>query len=459
MNNLFSYLALGIIPLVVIFMLFQLKSSQKVFCSLFATQFLIIVANLITTVKTGLLTLATTLLFVVLLTIRASSEKAEWKSSNNPMMWLWLVLGAFLFLEILNPNNVQEAWNITIVHYWVIPMVCAIFVPLCIRSPRAVETLLLIWSGFILLGALNAMFQKFVGFSDMDRYQLFALGKARTHLIWSGIRYFSFFSDAANFGIHMAMAIPVFGISYFYVKKKWMKIYFIVVVAAAIYGMGLSGTRAAIAIPLGALLMLTVLSANIKTISITLGTLALIASFFMFTNIGQGNEYIRKMRSAFRPQQDVSYQVRVENRKQMKILMARKPIGYGLGLAKGAERFDARETMPYPPDSWLVAVWVETGIVGLSLYIGVHLLLFAWCTWILLFRIKNKYFRGLLSAWLCANAGFFIAAYANDVMNYPNPMVVYVGFALTLAGLYFEDESSEAAKEEKKPEKPPLFAI
>ncbi len=442
MSNLLPILALCIIPLVVVVALLQLKNSQRVFYYLFAIQFLIIVANMVMEVKTGLLTLATILFFTFLLFIYGFIEKADWKGSNNIMTWLWVVIGIYYFFEMANPNNVQEAWNISIVHYWVIPLICAIFVPVCIRSPRAVETLLMIWSVFILLGVLKALSQKFIGFSDMDRYQLYVLGKARTHIIWSGIRYFSFFSDAANFGIHMGMAIPAFGISYFFVKKKWMKIYFIFIVIAAIYGMGISGTRSAIAIPLGALIMYACLSLNPKSVIATLATLGVIISFFMFTNYGQGNEYIRKMRSAFRPEQDISYQVRVENRKQMKVLMERKPIGYGIGLAKG-DRFSPREIMPYPPDSWLVAVWVETGIVGITFYVLIHVLLFAWCSWLLMFRIKNKYYRGLLSAWLCTNAGFFISAYVNDVMNYPNPMVVYLGFGLCFAGLYFDKEKAD----------------
>lgn len=64
-------------------------------------------------------------------------------------------------------------------------------------------------------------------------------------------------------------------------------------------------------------------------------------SFFYFTNIGNGNQYIRKMRSAFRPTEDASYQVRVENRKKMKVLMDERPMGYGLGLSKGG-RFNPK---------------------------------------------------------------------------------------------------------------------
>lgn len=97
----------------------------------------------------------------------------------------------------------------------------------------------------------------------------------------------------------------------------------------------------------------------------------LVILVFVCTNIGDDNQYIRKMRSAFRPSQDASYQLRVDNRKKMRELMIHKPFGYGIGLSKG-DRFYPKERMPYPPDSWLVSVWVETGIIGLVLYLAVH---------------------------------------------------------------------------------------
>ena len=204
------------------------------------------------------------------------------------------------------------------------------------------------------------------------------------------------------------------------------------------------------------------ISKSWKSLIISVTIVAGAFSFFYFTNIANGNQYVRKMRSAFRPTEDASYQLRVENRRRMKELMSVRPFGYGVGLSKG-ERFSPKELMPYPPDSWLVSVWVETGIVGLVIYLGLHGVLFAWCAWILLFKIMSKRLRGLLAAWLCMNAGFFISAYANDVMQYPNSIVVYTGFALCFAGPYIdkmmqkEEEDEEKEKKKKEEEKATLW--
>ena len=307
---------------------------------------------------------------------------------------------------------------------------------------------------FVIIFTLKGYWQKNHGFSTKDLYFLHVLGGARTHIIWSGIRYFSCFSDAANYGVHASMAAVTFSIASFFATSRWMRIYFLFIAVCGIYGMGISGTRSAMGVLMGGMLMITIIAKNWKAL---LGGIFISISvfvFFYYTNIGSGNQYIHKMRSSFHPTEDASYLVRIENRQRMKELMARKPIGYGIGLSK-AGNFNSKEQMPYPPDSWLIAVWVETGIIGLILYLAIHGVLFAWCSWILMFKVRNKNLRGLVAAWLCMNAGFFIAAYVNDVMQYPNQLTVYTGFALCFAAPYIDRRISEekGEKDEETKEK------
>ena len=245
------------------------------------------------------------------------------------------------------------------------------------------------------------------------------------------------------------MSAVVFTISAFFVESKWLRIYFLCIAIGGLYGMGISGTRAAMGVIMGGMLMVTVIAKNWKAL---LGGIIISISvfvFFNYTNIGSGNQYIHKMRSSFHPSTDASYQVRVENRQRMKELMAKKPLGYGIGLSR-AGNFESKEQMPYPPDSWLISVWVETGIVGLILYLSIHGILFAWCSWILMFKVRNKSLRGLIAAWLCMDAGFFIASYVNDIMQYPNQLPVYIGFALCFAAPHIDKRISEEKKKVKK---------
>lgn len=441
------FVAFGAIPLIITGAILIIKNAQLAFYVMFGLQFCLTLSTMFLDLKISVATIGTMLIALALLIARSIYKPFDWSRSFNGVFWLYFVWAAYCTLELANPNTVPEAWAIAIINYFIYPLFCAILAPITIRNIKGIYWLLIIWSVFVLLAAFKGYWQKSHGFSARDLYFLYVYGGAKTHLIWSGIRYFSCFTDAANFGVHMAMAMTTFGFSIFYVKSNWLKAYFAMVVLAATYCMFISGTRSAIIIPLAGLLFFIILSGNKKTF--LAGFIALIGLilFFSFTTIGDGNQYVRKMRSAFRPTADASYQVRLANRERIKELMVSKPFGYGLGLSKG-ERFRPKERMPYPPDSWLVATWVETGIVGFVLYLLIHGALFAWCSWILLFKVMNKRLRGLLAAWLCASGGFFVAAYANDVMQYPNSIVVYTSFIICFIGPYLDKQIEKDKKKE-----------
>lgn len=430
----------GVLPIALVAFLFIAKYYHRIFYLLFISHFAFLCISSFTDIKIGAFTIAFNAAIFVLIIVISVYKKTSWKKSWNGMLTLFCIWGAYCIAELANPNTVMEAWNTSMVYYLAYPIVCGILIPLTIRKYRNVEWMLILWSIFILIAVAKGYWQKNQGFTDRELAFLFEQGAARTHIIWSGIRYFSVFTDAANFGVHMAMAITCFGISAFYHKNKWLKLYFLVIVVAASYGMMISGTRTAMAVPIGGLLALMLFSLNWKALGFSTVMLMAIFLFFRGTSIGEGNEYIRKMRSAFTPRKDASYMVRVNNREIIKVYMADKYFGYGLGLGSKAERFKPKEYMPVPTDSWLVNVWTDTGIVGLCLYVIIHLILFARCAWILRFKIADKRLRNLLTAWLCMNAGFFIAAYGNDVMQYPNIILVYSGFAICFAGRYMEKQ-------------------
>lgn len=410
---------------------------------LLAIQFLLVAAGIFLNIKVGLFSMVFTVLCTATCIVQLSNDnRTDWKIGQNTMTYMFVAWFAYYILEILNPNNVMEAWNINIMPYAFIPLICAFVIPLVIRTKKDIELLLFIWSVFVLIFTLKGYWQKSHGFSSKDLYFLYTLGGWRTHIIWSGIRYFSCFSDAANFGVHAAMSSVVFAISAFFVEAKWKRLYFLFIAFCGLYCMGISGTRAAMGVIMGGMFMITIIAKNWKAIIGGVFISISVFCFFYFTNIGSGNQYIHKMRSSFHPSKDASYQLRVENRMRMKELMVRKPFGYGIGLSKPGN-FQPKEQMPYPPDSWLISVWVETGIVGLIIYLSIHGILFAWCSWILMFKVRDKSLRGLIAAWLCMDAGFFIATYVNDIMQYPNQLPVYIGFALCFAAPHIDKRIRE----------------
>ncbi len=447
-------LAFAFIPIAICMVILIISQPYKSFYLLFIANYLLLIISRFVDIKLGISTLIFALLMLVVVIMRSMYEKIQWGKTEKAVYALWSIWTLYCVAQIFNPNNVQEAWNIYIPMYVVYPFICLILVPLSIKNIKNIELLLVIWVIFIFVMGIKGYWQRNRGFTSAELYWLYVEGGARTHFIWSGIRYFSFFTDAANYGVNMGMAIVAFFISFIHTKNFILKLLLLGGIVAAAYGLGISGTRTAIAVPIAGLALYIFLSGSKRAAIIGVLSLVIFVGFFAFTTIGDSNQYIRKMRSAFRPTADASYLVRVENRKKIAEYMADKPFGYGIGLGSKSERFNPQKVMPIPPDSWLVNVWADTGIVGVTLYCLIHVILFAWCSWILKYRIRNKQLRGLLTAWLCMNAGFFVATYANDVMQYPNAIIVYTGFALCFAGVQIDKSLAKAeAGEENLEEK------
>lgn len=154
------FLTISSLPLMTAIFLLIIKYSKQSFYTLFTLQFLLAAAYAVTDIPLGVATLMCTLFVVVLLFAYGMHEKIDWSESRNGMLMLFLIWGVYCILEIANPNNVQAAWNISITHYLIYPIVCAVIVPLAIRNIKGIQWLLIIWSLFILLAAAKGYWQK-----------------------------------------------------------------------------------------------------------------------------------------------------------------------------------------------------------------------------------------------------------------------------------------------------------
>ena len=167
-------------------------------------------------------------------------------------------------------------------------------------------------------------------------------------------------------------------------------------------------------------LFYTFVSKQTKTI-ITSSTLLLLTYvFFALTTIGNSNATIRRMRTAFTPTEDASFNVRKENQKKLASYMKYKPFGEGLGLSgdRAGERISKRFTTSIPTDSWYVKIWVETGAVGLTLYLSMIFLSIGWgaeraTDRVTLWHIRNVYqcIRELFLGTIPDNGNFLYGTY------------------------------------------------
>ena len=153
------------------------------------------------------------------------------------------------------------------------------------------------------------------------------------------------------------------------------------------------------------------------------------------------------MRTAFSPNEDASYKVRKENRKVLAEYLQYRPFGEGIGLA-GVEnqKFSKRLTTIIPHDSTYVKIWVETGITGLIVYFGILLSAIIYCSYLILFKIKDNEIRGYLAAILCGIAGLLLSAYGNAFGGqYPTSIIAFTGFALILQGTMIDSDNSDTS--------------
>jgi teichuronic acid biosynthesis protein TuaE len=431
-------------PLSLLGFLFLLKNPYSAFVLFFILNYAIMgIIRYFPGLLGGIAMDALVILIFLGIFIQSLTKELRWDILRNGLIVAVSVWFIFCILTILNPLAPIQAWIIgirrTAFYLFAVPILTC----LILDNYKKLRLILILWSVFVLLSVMKVLMQRYIGFDPGEIRWLYVEGNVKTHIIYSGIRYFSFFSDAANYGCGMAVAMVFYSILALYTKKKILRVYFIIVALSAAYGMLMSGTRVAIVIPFVGYSLFAVLTKNVKII--TAGAIVVVGAFIFlnYTNYLQGNSYIRRMRTAFHPEQDASFLVRVENQRIMRAYLADKPLGVGIGTAKAAE-YSTSEISKIPTDSWLVMVWVETGIVGLVLYLSIIVYIIGRGIFIVMFKIKNREIQTIAGGFLSAILGLYVASYANEVVaQFPNGPIIYMGMALVFMAEHYDRQITE----------------
>ncbi len=366
----------------------------------------------------------------------------------NLMLFALLIWCSFCIIEIFNDTcglgmNVS-AW-FSGVRLMALQLIWILLVfTLYISSPKVLITYLRVWAGLALFSVFWVWKQKTIGFTPTEYAWLYYGAGSRTHLLNAGtlIRYFSTFSDAANYGCNAAASAVSFIIIGITSKIKKDKIFFILTALFVIWGMFQSGTRTAIFCLAAGLLAYVILSKSIK-IAVPFTILFIISAIFLiFTNIGNGNQQIRRMRSAFK-RNDASAKVRDINKEAIGKYMKDAPWGIGLGIfTENIPTWNKfKKLSEIPPDSEYVFIWVRTGSIGVTVFTICMIIMWFGACRITLFKLKSKSLigvgGGLCGSFLAIN----IAAYANQVLyQYPNGLIFFGGLAIVYILPYIEPE-------------------
>ena len=368
---------------------------------------------------------------------------------------------AFCILEVLNDTcglgiNVT-AW-FTGIRLMAFQLLYA-FVVFClyINTPKRLYQLFYVWAACSLFAVFWCWKQQNIGWTAGEQAWLFNQGHYRQHIVNGIVRYFSVFTDAANFGIHMAAASCSFIIIAITNKIKKHKLFFGITGLLCIWAMFASGTRTAMFCLIIGFMLFLVLSKSVKIIVPTSIVFGLFLAMLIFTNIGDGNSQIRRMRSAFNPE-DASANVRDVNKQSIAKYLKDAPWGIGIGIFEqdlpAWNKF--KIVSQIPPDSEYVFIWVRTGWIGVSWFTLCNIIiLFAGC-WIVLFRIKNRSIMGMGAAWCASFISIHLGGYANQIlMQFPNIVVFYGGMATVflLPTIEKDFETYEAKEFEEETDK------
>ena len=438
------------IPLIILFVIVSFQYRMLVFFALVIINYFLQCIN-----KNGLLpsgipmSMYNEMLELALIGM-AIIDYRQYPSFNRlGSVMLMAILGwcGFCTIEVLNDTcnlgiNVGAWYTGARLLAFQLLFIYIVFV-LYISNPKRLVYYLRIWLVLNLFSVFWTWKQIYIGPTHLEYAWLWGPG-ASTHILNGGtlIRWFSTHNDAASYGINSASSAIVFFVIAITNKFRATRILCAISGALITWGMFQAGTRTAIFCLIAGFMVFLVLSKQVKIIvpGAIIGAIMLV--LLIFTNIGNGNAQIRRMRSAFN-KDDASSSVRSIHQEVMKKYLKDAPWGIGLGM--GYDNVPAnnkyRKMATIPPDSEYVYIWLRTGVIGISTFlITTFIMLFGAC-WIVFFILKSPSLRGIGIGLCCAFVSQQLGGYGNQILlNYPNCLIFYGGLSIVYAMPYFEKE-------------------
>jgi hypothetical protein len=428
------------IPVAAIFLYFLFRYPILGLYSAVAYSFIVLgLGKYITVMPLGTLLDGILLITLLALIFNKFRERVDWSPAMKNITLFSVIWFGYCLFELINPEaRSSQAWfsGRGIGVYMLFTVVLTL---LLIDDNRKLDTFLYIWAVFSLLATIKGIMQVKFGVDHWEKAWLDA-GNAKTHILFGKLRAFSFMSDAGQFGANQGYSGVMALIVSTAQKNKLKKWFFIVVGVLGIYGLVISGTRGALSVPIIGFATFFVLRKNKTIMAAGFVAMVLIVVFFKFTSIGQGNANIRRMRTAFDPN-DASLNVRLDNQRRLKNYLASRPFGGGIGHGGvKAQRFLPNAYLSQiATDSGYVLIWVEMGIVGLAMHLFILFYVLGKSCYLILFRIRDPIVKLKFSALASGMAGIIVANYGNAVLTQmPTNILIYVSMAVLLSPEVFD---------------------
>lgn len=366
-------------------------------------------------------------------------RKGDWQPIRNDVSVLALVWFAYLLLELFNPVSPgPTAWFYAMRGIGFYQLLGFTLVFLTITTQKRFNQFFIIIFALSLLGTAWGFKQQILGPDAAENHWLYAENHHEEHVLHGVLRVFSFYSDAGQFGSSQAMIALMAGILFlgpFSMKKRLL---FGAIALATFLGFAISGTRGALAVPAGGVLLYLIVSRNFKLLIAGLVFIGIVFYVLKFTFAFQSVEQVRRMRTALNPE-NPSLMVRLENQKHFRRSLEGMPMGGGVGSAGfwGA-RFAPNSPFAIATDSWYVKIWVETGIIGICF----HLFLLGYVMGkggVIIWNMKDQRLKAKVMALYAGVGGVLLSSYGNQVFGQmPTGMIMNIAIPLIFISTKFD---------------------
>lgn len=442
--NAFAIICLS--PLAILFCYVAFKWRMSLFWTLIVVNWFLLNRNFSYSFPVSLVDESLEIVLITIAMIDIRKESYFGRAWNLMLLAVMIWIGLCI-IEIFNDTcglgmNVN-AWftgfRLMALHLVWILLVFSLY----ISNPKALMAYLRVWAGLSLFSAFWTWKMINIGFTEAEQGWLYNSGYV-THILNGGtlIRYWSTFNDAATYGCNAgssAIAFLIFGITS---KLKFDKIFFISTAVIVTWGMFQSGTRTGIFTMIAGFVVFLVLSRSVRILVPS----AIFGAFFLFilifTNIGNSNQQMRRMRSAFK-KGDASATVRDVNKATIAKYIKDAPWGIGIGMMSSniPANNKFRKLSEVPPDSEYVFIWVRTGPIGVTVFTCCMVIMLLGGCIIVLFRLKSPSLIGIGGGLCAAFVSINIGAYANQILyQYPNGLTFFGAMAIVYVLPYIEPD-------------------
>jgi hypothetical protein len=344
-------------------------------------------------------------------------------------MYLYLVV---LVSQLFNPTSVSLLGWYTFLR---VALRSYIFLYIGLNVFNSMKDVYNFFKFWLALGSAAALYcclQQWFGLFWYEKAYMAAYPeKYKTTIIIFGIRLFSFMSDAAVLGIVLGCNITLMLIlltANLRTISLPKKIIMLISVVLHTLALGYSGTRTGyVMLPLGLMIFFIANMHKRNTILVAMG-FAFFGLVILFGPI-HGNATVNRVRTAFIGEQDESVNVRDRNRARIRPFMHTHPMGGGVNTTGGnGETYHPGHVLAgFQTDNGYLRAVLETGWISMLLVAGVFYLLVHTAV-INFFRATTELDKLLMIGLAAASFAAAISEYAQDTFTLVETSIMLFAF-------------------------------